>query len=115
VEEFEHPTAGESLDEQGAFGEGEGEEVVELVDQAGALADGGLEPSGDLAEQAPFDGQRRGGCGPLGAGEASGGAGLDGVGLEGAEECGAVVLVALGVAAGDGEDGIGDGRSGFMR
>ena len=42
-------------------------------------------------------------------GEVSGGAGLDGVGLLAAEEGGTVVLVALRVAAGEGESGVGDG------
>ena len=54
VDEFEDPAGGEVLDEQGEFGEGQGEEVVELVDQAGALADDGLEAAGDLAEGAEF-------------------------------------------------------------
>ena len=45
---------GEVFGEQGEFGEGQGEEVVELVDQAGALADDGLESAGDLAEGAEF-------------------------------------------------------------
>ncbi len=52
VDEFEDPAGGEVLDEQGQFGEGQGEQVVELVDEAGALADGGLESAGDLAEGA---------------------------------------------------------------
>ena len=54
VDEFEDPAGGEVLGEQGQFGEGEGEQVVELVDEAGALADDGLEAAGDLAEGAEF-------------------------------------------------------------
>ena len=42
-------------------------------------------------------------AGLLGEGEAGGGAGLDGVGLLAAEEGGAVVFVALRIAAGEGE------------
>jgi hypothetical protein len=38
------------VDEEGEFGEGAGEELVELVDESGALANDGLEPRGDLAE-----------------------------------------------------------------
>ena len=49
VDEFEDPSGGEVLGEEGEFGEGEGEEVVELVDESGALADDGLESAGDLA------------------------------------------------------------------
>ncbi len=49
VDEFEDPCGGEVLGEEGEFGEGEGEQVVELVDEAGALADDGLESAGDLA------------------------------------------------------------------
>ena len=40
MDEFENPALGEVLGEQGEFGEGEGQQVVELVDEAGALADG---------------------------------------------------------------------------
>ncbi len=83
--------------------------MVELVDQTGALTDDGLEASGDLAQDAECGrrGQVRGG--PFGEGEAGGGAGLDGIGLVGSEKGGAVVFVALGIAAGDGE---GEGRDG---
>src|SRR5262245_8674579 len=76
---------------------------MELVDEARALADDGLEAAGDLAQGAEF---QRQGCvtaWPLGEGEARGGAGLDGVGLVAAEDGGAVVLVALRVAAGQGQ------------
>jgi hypothetical protein len=45
----------------------------------------------------------------LGDGEVCGGAGLDGVGLLAPEESGAVVFIALGVAAGDGDGDLGDG------
>ena len=54
VDEFEDPPGGEVLGQQGEFGEGEGEEVVELVDEPGALADDGLEAAGDLAQGAEF-------------------------------------------------------------
>ena len=54
VDEFEDPAGGDVLDEQGEFGEGQGEQVVELVDETGALADDGLEAAGDLAEGAEF-------------------------------------------------------------
>ena len=54
VDEFEDPSGGEVLGAQGEFGEGEGEEVVELVDESGALADDGLEAAGDLAQGAEF-------------------------------------------------------------
>ena len=52
VDEFEHPAGGDVLDEQGEFGEGEREQVVELVDEPGALADYGLEAAGDLPDGA---------------------------------------------------------------
>ena len=52
VDQFEDPAGGEVLGEQGEFGEGKGEQVVELVDEPGALADDGLEVAGDLAEGA---------------------------------------------------------------
>ena len=50
MDEFEDPAGGDVLGEQGQFGKGQGEQMMELVDQAGALADDGLESSGDLAE-----------------------------------------------------------------
>ena len=103
MDELQDPASGQVLDEQGELGEGQGEQVVELVDQAGALTDDGLEAAGDLTQAAQFQGQGRVTAGPLGEGEAGGGAGLDGVGLVAAEEGGAVVLVALGVAAGQGQ------------
>ena len=49
---IEDPAGGEIFREQGQLGEGESEQVMELVDQARALADDGLEPAGDLAEDA---------------------------------------------------------------
>ena len=42
----------EVLGEQGEFGEGQGEQVVKLVEQTGALADDRLQPAGDLAQGA---------------------------------------------------------------
>src|SRR5438034_849135 len=59
VDEFEHPALREVLDEEGQFGERQSQEVVELVDQAGALPDRGLESGGDLAQRAQF--RRQGG------------------------------------------------------
>ena len=52
--EFEDPGAGNVFDEQGEFGERERQQLVELVDEAGAMADDGLEPAGDLAQRAQF-------------------------------------------------------------
>ena len=108
VDEFEHPAGGEVLDDQGEFGKGQSQELVQLVDEPGALSDDGLESAGDLAQDAECRrrGQVRGG--PFGDGKA-GGAGLDGIGLVGSEKGGAVVFGALGIAAGDGE---GEGRDG---
>src|SRR5262245_33429504 len=39
---------------QGQLGEGQGEEVMELIEQARALADDGLQAASDLAEDAQF-------------------------------------------------------------
>ena len=50
-DQFEDPAGGDVLDQQGQFGEGEGQQVMELVDQPGALADDGLQPAGDLAQE----------------------------------------------------------------
>ena len=59
-----HPAGAEVLGEQGQLGEGQGQEVVELIEQAGALADDGLQPAGHLAQQAQFAGPRRVRAGP---------------------------------------------------
>jgi hypothetical protein len=109
VDESRGPAPGEVFGREGALGEGQREEVVELVDEAGALAGGGLEACGGVAQRAEGVGQGLGRGGPLGDGEAGGGAGLDGVGLLAAAEGGAVVLVALGVAARHGDRGVRDG------
>jgi len=103
AEQFEYPTGAEILDEDGQFGKGTDEELMELIDQSGALPGDGLESSGDLSELAEFEGGRRPGLGSFVEGVACGGACLDGVGLLRPEERGAVVLVALGVAAGKGD------------
>jgi hypothetical protein len=72
---------------------------------------GGLEAGGDLAQHAQGLRHQSGGRGPLGQGVAGAGAGLDGVGLLAAEQGGAVVLVALGIAEGDADAGVGEGAS----
>ena len=54
VDGFEDPGGGEVFGQEGEFGEGEGEQVVELVDEPGALADDGPESSGDLTQGAEF-------------------------------------------------------------
>jgi hypothetical protein len=113
MDEFEDPALGDVLDQQGQFRETQREEVMELVDEPGALADHSLEPTGDLTQDAQRRRDGRGGGGPLGQGEACGGASLDGVGLLRAEQGGAVVLVALRVATGEGDVGVGDGASGL--
>jgi hypothetical protein len=59
MDEFEDPPRSDIFGEKGEFGEGDGEQVVELVDLSGALPDAGLEPGGDLTQDAQSDGQRR--------------------------------------------------------
>ena len=79
---------------------------MELVDEPGALADDGLESAGDLAEGAQFGVTAACAAGSFAEGEACGGAGFDGIGLLAAEESGAIVFVALRIAAGDGDGGV---------
>ena len=81
---------------------------MQLIDEPGALADDGLEAAGDLAQGAQWGGQDWSGGGSLAESIACGGAGLDGIGLVGAVEGGAIVLIALRIARGDGEGGIGE-------
>jgi hypothetical protein len=77
--------------------------MMELVEETGALADDRLEAAGDLAKGPEFEGQGDVRGGLLGQGEACDRVGLEGIGLLAAEEGGAVVLVALWIAAGKGE------------
>ncbi len=55
MDEFEDPARRNVLDEQSEFGESEGEQVVQLIDEACALAYDGLEAAGDLAQDAQFE------------------------------------------------------------
>src|SRR5262249_1082545 len=72
--------------------------------------------TGDLAEGTKGEGHRPVAGRLLGEGKARRGAGLDGVGLLAAEQGGAVVLVALRVAAGEGKGERGrPGRAGGRR
>src|SRR5215813_12986354 len=76
---------------------------MELVDEARALTDDGVQPAGDVTEDAQ---RKRDGLARRGSfvdGVARSGAGLGGIGLLVAEEGGAIVLVALRIAAGDEE------------
>ena len=52
VHQFEDPAGGDIPGEQGQLGEGQGQQMMELVEETGALADDGLQSSGDLAEDA---------------------------------------------------------------
>ena len=108
VEQFEDPAEGDVLDEQGQFGKGQRQEMVELVDRAGCVAGRwlgvGWRPAGAFA--APADSGVVA-AGSFAEGVASSGLGLDGIGLLAAEEGGAVVFVALRIAAGDGEGALG--------
>jgi len=54
VDQFQHPAGGAFFGEQGQLGEGQGEEVMELIEQARALAGDGLQAASDLAEDTQF-------------------------------------------------------------
>jgi hypothetical protein len=82
--------------------------VVELIDQPGPLTRHRLEPAGDLAQGEQFGRNVGTWLRSLGQGIAGAGSGLDRVGLLVAVDGDAIVLVALGVAAGDGEGGVVD-------
>ncbi len=85
---------------------------MQLVDQPGALADDGLQAHGRLPQAAQSRRYRRRAGGPLADGETRRGAGLDGVGFASTEQRGSVVLVAFGIAAGDGEVATSQGAGG---
>jgi hypothetical protein len=88
---------------------------MQLVDQSGALADNGLEPASDLAQKTQGSRDRLAGSGSFSQGKASSSAGLDGVGLLGAEQRGAIIFVALRIATGEDDGGVGNGASGVAR
>ena len=75
---------------------------MQLIDQARALPDLRLEPAGDLAELVDRGRGDGHGLGFFGQGEAGGGGALGGIGLLVAEDGGAIVLIALRIAAGNG-------------
>jgi hypothetical protein len=50
MDQFEDPAGGDVLDQQAQFGKGQVQEMMELIDEAGALADDGLEPAGNLTK-----------------------------------------------------------------
>jgi hypothetical protein len=108
VNEFEHPAGRDVLDLHRQFGVGAGQELVQLVDEPGALFHQRLQAQGDLAEALAFDRDRRHRLRPLADGEVGTGAGFDRIGLLLAVDAQAIVLVALRVAAGDRERGVVD-------
>jgi len=98
--EGEDPTAGDVLDEQRELGNGPRQQKVELIDQTRELAHDGLQATGDLAERTQFGRQDLDGHALLAESIVRGSVGFDGIGFLAAEEGGAVVLVALRIAAG---------------
>ena len=102
LEDREDPTGAQVLDQQSELGKGAGQQVVELVEDAGVLACLGLEPAGDLAEDAHRRRERGRGFGCFRDGEAGAGVGFDQIVLFRAEDGDPIILVAFGIAAGDG-------------
>ena len=101
-EQSEHPAGGDVPGEGGQLGEGAGQEIMESVGGPGGLLDLALQAAGDLAQQGHGSlGLGRGG-GPLDQREAGHGPALGVVGgaLGGVRLV--VVLVALGLADGEG-------------
>ena len=88
------------------FGKRQSQEMVKLVDEARALAHDRLQSAGDVTEGAQLGGHDLDRRGPFAEGIASGSASLNRIGLLGAEERGAIVFVALRIAAGDEEGGV---------
>jgi len=110
VEQGEDPAGAQVVDDEGQLGESPGQEVVQLIDEARVLARLGFEPAGDLAEQAQLGGEGGGGLGFFGEGVACAGRALDGIRLLVPEDGNAIVFVALRIATGDGEGGVGERR-----
>jgi hypothetical protein len=79
---------------------------VQLIDDPGVLPSLRFESAGDLAEQTLLGRERGRGLGVLRESETGTGLGLDGIGFLDSVNGRAIVLVALGIAAGDGEAGV---------
>ena len=102
LEQPQHPAGGDVLGEGGQLGEGAGQEVVESVGGPGGLLDLALQAADDLAEQGHGRRRRRRGGGSLDEGEAGHGLALGVVGGALGEVRLPIILVALGLADGDG-------------
>ena len=102
VEEPQHPAGGDVVGQGGEFGEGAGQEVVESVDGLGRLFDLGLQAAGDFAQQDHRRGRGGRRVGSLDDGEACHGLALGVVGGAFGEVRLLIILVALGLADGQG-------------
>ena len=102
VEEPQDPAGGDVVGQGGELGEDASQEVVQSVDGLGRLLDLGLQAAGDFAQQ--NHGRRRGrrGLGLLDDGEAGHGLALGVVGGALGEMRLLIILVAFGLADGEG-------------
>ena len=103
VEELQHPSGGEVVGQVGQFGKDAGQEVVQAIDGLRGLLDLGLQASGDFAEQGHGGRDRRGGGGQFDDGEARHGLAFGIVGGAFGEVSLLVILVAFGLANGQGD------------
>ncbi len=102
-EQVQHPTGRDVFGEGGQLGKGAGQEIMESVGGPGGLLDLALQAGDELAEQGHgWLGRRRGGR-SLDDGEASHGLALRIVGGALGEVRLPIILVALGLADGDGQ------------
>ena len=102
VEEPQDPTGGDVVGQGSELGEGACQEVVQSVDGLGRLFDLGLQAAGDLAQQDHGRGGSRRGVGLFDDGEAGHGLALGVVGGALGEMGLLVILVAFGLADGEG-------------
>ena len=98
----QHPAGGDVVGQGGEFGEDAGQEVVQSVDGLGRLLDLGLQAAGDFAQQDHGRGRGWRGVGLLDDGEAGHGLALGVVGGAFGEVGLLIILVALGLADGQG-------------
>jgi hypothetical protein len=108
-EQGEDPASANVVDEQGELGKSACQEIVQLIDDPGVLPSLRFEPAGDLAEHALLRRDVWCGFGVLRESIAGAGLGLDGIRFLDSVNGRAIVLVALGIAAGDGEAGVDEG------
>jgi hypothetical protein len=115
IKQFKYPTLRDVREEESQYGKAQSQEMMQLVDQAGALANGSLKSARDLTQQSQLSCHLGSSRRPFRQGETSPGFGLDGVRFLAAKKSDTIALVALRIATRKGDVDIRDGMSLLFR